>query len=279
MTVNPQSQPAIFLPHGGGPCFFMDWAETGFGGPADTWHATQHFLEGLHTTLPETPRALLVISGHWEEAAFTAGTAPAPGLIYDYSGFPAHTYHLTWPAPGDPALAARVAGLLDKAGLPSALDGGRGYDHGVFVPLKVAFPEAQIPVVPLSLASPANGSFDAAMHIAAGRALAPLRKEGVLIIGSGMSFHNLGAYFRLETPEASQDFDTWLTKAVESPAAQRDAMLRGWQNAPYARFSHPREEHLVPLLVAAGAGGEAAGSRIFSDAPMGAVISAYRFDG
>ena len=271
----PATQPAIFLPHGGGPCFFMDWTW----GPADTWHATQHFLEGLHTTLPETPRALLVISGHWEEAAFSASTAAAPGLIYDYSGFPAHTYHLTWPAPGDPALGAEVAGLLDKAGLPSALDAGRGYDHGVFVPLKVAFPEAQIPVVTLSLVSPRNGFFDPALHIAAGRALAPLRKQGVLIIGSGMSFHNLGAYFRPDTAEASRGFDAWLSQAAESPAPQRDAMLREWQDAPYARFSHPREEHLVPLLVAAGAGGEAVGKRIFSDAPMGAVISAYRFDG
>ena len=270
MNSNSERQPAIFLPHGGGPCFFMDWTW----GPADTWHKTQSFLESLAATLPAAPKALLVVSGHWEEPAFTAGSAAAPELIFDYSGFPEDTYRLTWPAPGAPQLAARVAGLLEHAGLPSALDAGRGYDHGVFVPLKVAFPEARIPVVTLSLAA----SLDPALHLAAGRALAPLRDEGVLIVGSGMSFHNLRAYFKPETRDRAQAFDGWLTKAVESPAAERDALLTGWRNAPFAAYSHPREEHLIPLLVAAGAGGEAPGRRIFSDEPMGAAISAYRFD-
>ncbi len=253
----------------------MDWT----GGPADTWHATQRFLESIASTLPQPPKAILVISGHWEEAAFTASAAPSPGLIFDYSGFPVHTYRLTWPAPGDPALAAKVAELLQKARLPSAVSPARGYDHGVFIPLKVAFPLADIPVVSLSLAMRADGSFDPAMHIAAGRALAPLRDEGVLIVGSGMSFHNLRAYFRPDTANAARAFDGWLTHAVESPVPERDILLGGWQNAPYARFSHPREEHLVPLFVAAGAGGDAPGERIFNDEPMGAAISAYRFDG
>ena len=212
MTANPQRQPALFIPHGGGPCFFMDWTW----GPADTWEPTRTFLEGLAASLPEPPRTLLVISGHWEEPAFTASAAAAPQLIFDYSGFPEHTYQLTWPAPGDTALAERVAGMLNKAGLPSALSASRGYDHGVFVPLKVAFPEAQIPVVTLSLAAEPNGSFDPALHIAAGQALAPLRDEGVLIVGSGMSFHNLRAYLRPETREAARSFDEWLTHAVES---------------------------------------------------------------
>jgi aromatic ring-opening dioxygenase catalytic subunit (LigB family) len=275
MTANPQRQPTIFIPHGGGPCFFMDWTW----GPPDTWEPTRKFLEGIPASLPEPPRALLVISGHWEEPAFTASAAASPQLIFDYSGFPEHTYRLTWPAPGDPALAQRVVEMLDNAGLPSALNPGRGYDHGVFVPLKVAFPAAQIPVVTLSLAAEPNGSFDPALHIAAGRALAPLRDEGVLIVGSGMSFHNLRAYLRPETREAAGAFDEWLTRAVESPASERDALFTRWVSAPYARFSHPREEHLMPLFVAAGAGGEAPGKRIFGDAPMGAAISAYRFDG
>ncbi len=275
MPASPKRQPALFLPHGGGPCFFMDWTW----GPADTWHKTQRFLESLAATLPEPPKALLVISGHWEEPAFTASAAATPGLIFDYSGFPVDTYRLTWPAPGDPALAQRVASLLDQAGLPSAISSNRGYDHGVFVPLKVAFPLADIPVVTLSLAASRDGGFDPGLHIAAGRALAPLRDEGVLIIGSGMSFHNLRAYFRPETREAARAFDGWLTSAVESPAPLRDGLFAHWESAPHARFSHPREEHLVPLFVAAGAGGEAAGKRIFNDEPMGAAISAYRFDG
>jgi aromatic ring-opening dioxygenase catalytic subunit (LigB family) len=275
LTAKPKRQPSIFLPHGGGPCFFMDWTW----GPADTWRATQRFLEGLPASLPEKPQALLVISGHWEETAFTAGGAAKPGLIFDYSGFPVHTYQLAWPAPGDPALAERVAGLLMQAGQPSALSPDRGYDHGVFIPLKVAFPLADIPVVTLSLAVRPDGAFDPTAHIAAGRALAPLRDEGVLIVGSGMSFHNLRAYFRPETLEASRAFDAWLTEAVESPAPERDARFADWQRAPHARFSHPREEHLVPLFVAAGAAGDAPGKRVFADEPMGAAISAYRFDG
>jgi aromatic ring-opening dioxygenase catalytic subunit (LigB family) len=270
MTSNTR-QPAVFIPHGGGPCFFMDWTW----GPADTWHKTQRFLEGLAATLPEPPRAILVVSGHWEEAAFTASTAADPKLIFDYSGFPDHTYLLTWPAPGEPELARRVANLLGKAGLPNELTATRGFDHGVFVPLKVAFPEAQIPVVTLSLV----GSLDPALHLVAGQALAPLRDEGVLIVGSGMSFHNLRGYMRPETPERARAFDTWLTKAVESPAAERDALLTGWRTAPFAAYAHPREEHLIPLMVAAGAGGDAPGERVFGDEPMGAAISAYRFNG
>ena len=271
MPTKTERQPAIFLPHGGGPCFFMDWTW----GPADTWLKTQRFLEEVAATLPATPKALLVVSGHWEEPAFTASAAQKPELIFDYSGFPEATYRLTWPAPGSPELAKRVAELLGQGGLPAALSQTRGFDHGVFVPLKVAFPEARIPVVTLSLAA----SLDPALHIAAGRVLAPLRDEGVLVVASGMSFHNLRGYSRPETPERARAFDGWLTKAVESPAAERAALLTRWREAPFAAYAHPREEHLIPLMVAAGAGGEAPGKRIFGDEPMGAAIGAYRFDG
>jgi aromatic ring-opening dioxygenase catalytic subunit (LigB family) len=249
----------------------MDWTW----GPADTWDKTRQFLEGLAASLPARPKAILVVSGHWEEPAFTVSTAAEPKLIFDYSGFPEHTYRLTWPAPGDPKLAERVAGMLQAAGLPVGVNASRGFDHGVFVPLKVAFPEATIPVVTLSLAE----SLDPVLHLAAGRALAPLRDEGVLIVGSGMSFHNLRAYMRPETIDRARAFDEWLSKAAESPSEQRDALLKEWKQAPFAAYSHPREEHLIPLLVAAGAGGDAPGQRVFSDEPMGAAISAYRFDG
>src|ERR1700676_5217835 len=156
MNSSIQRQPVIFLPHGGGPCFFMDWTW----GPADTWVRTQRFLEGLAGTLPEKPKALLVVSGHWEEPAFTAGAAEHPQLIFDYSGFPENTYKLTWPAPGNPGLAVRGSGLLRGSGLPAAIDITRGFDHGVFVPLKVAFPDAEIPVVTLSLAAGRVGELD-----------------------------------------------------------------------------------------------------------------------
>ncbi|HLY41286.1 MAG TPA: class III extradiol ring-cleavage dioxygenase [Terracidiphilus sp.] len=267
---NRKRQPSLFIPHGGGPCFFMDWTW----GPADTWQPTQRFLEHLASTLPEPPKALLVVSGHWEEPALTASAAAEPRLIFDYSGFPEHTYRLTWPASGNPQLAERVAGILQTAKLPTGISSTRGFDHGVFVPLKVAFPHAQIPVVTLSLAS----SLDPALHITAGRALAPLRDEGVLIIGSGMSFHNLRAYLRPETRERARAFDQWLTESVELPSGERVSRLTNWRQAPFAVFAHPREEHLVPLFVAAGAGGDSAAQRIFTDEPMGAAISAYRFD-
>jgi len=263
-------QPTIFLPHGGGPCFFMDWTW----GPPDTWDKTRRFLEGLARTLPAAPKAIVVVSGHWEETAFTASTAARPELIFDYSGFPEHTYRLTWPAPGEPALAARVVELLKNAGLPATVNANRGFDHGVFVPLKLVFPEARIPVVTLSLAA----SLDPALHLAAGRALNPLREEGVLIVGSGMSFHNLRGYFQPQTQERARAFDAWLKHAVESPAAERDVLLTSWREAPFAAYAHPREEHLIPLMVAAGAGGDAPGTRIFADEPMGAAISAYCFD-
>ncbi|RMF33446.1 MAG: dioxygenase, partial [Alphaproteobacteria bacterium] len=174
-------QPSLFIPHGGGPCFFMDWD------PPGTWDRQRKFLEDLPGTLPERPTALLVISGHWEAPVFTVQTGPAPPLLFDYYGFPPETYELTWPAPGDPALAARVRTLLEGAGFDTAGDATRGYDHGVFVPLKVAFPAADIPTVQLSL----RADLDAAAHLAAGRALAPLREEGVLIIGSGNTYHNM----------------------------------------------------------------------------------------
>jgi len=262
-------QPSIFLPHGGGPCFFMDWTM----GPADTWDKTRAFLEDIPVSLPGRPSAMVVISGHWEERAPTVSSAEHPSLIYDYYGFPPETYRLHWPTPGSPEIATRVTELLRSAGLSAAGDPARGFDHGVFIPLKVAFPEADIPVVPLSL----TASLDPALHLAVGRALRPLRDENVLIIGSGMSFHNLRAYFHPETLARSAAFDTLLTDALSRPVAERDALLGRWREAPFASFAHPREEHLIPLMVAAGAGGEAQGQHVFRDSPMGAVISAWRW--
>jgi aromatic ring-opening dioxygenase catalytic subunit (LigB family) len=248
----------------------MDWSW----GPADTWLRTQRFLEGVAATLPEKPKAMVVVSGHWEEPVFTASAAARPELIYDYSGFPEHTYRLQWPAPGDPQLAAQVAKLLAGAGLPAVVSPDRGFDHGVFVPLKVAFPRAEIPTISLSL----EATLDPALHLAAGRALEPLRDQGVLLVASGMSFHNLRGYLRPETPERARAFDRWLTAAVEQPAEERARRLTAWREAPHAAYAHPREEHLMPLMVAAGAGGQTPGRRIFADEPMGAALSAYRFD-
>ncbi len=269
MTAAASRLPSCYLPHGGGPCFFMDWD------PPDTWTRMGDFLRGLAGELPARPTALLVVSAHWLEPAFTVGSAAEPALIYDYGGFPPHTYHLTWPAPGAPALAGRVAALLQAAGLAAREDPQRGLDHGIFVPLKLAFPEAEIPVVPLSL----RRDLEPAAHLAAGRALAPLRDEGVLILGSGMSFHNMRGYGDPRFGPVSDAFDAWLTGAVEDPdPAARDAALAAWAAAPGGLQSHPRgqEEHLLPLMVAAGAAAQ--GRRIFSDRVMETTISAFRFD-
>lgn len=265
--------PTLFIPHGGGPCYFMAW------NPPDAWDRQRAFLESLFDTLPERPRALLVVSGHWEEPRFTVQRNPAPPLLFDYHGFPPETYRLTWPAPGDPALSDRVGALLEGAGLPTAIDDRRGFDHGVFVPLKVALPQADIPTVQLSL----RADLDPAAHLAAGRALAPLRDEGVLIIGSGNTYHNMQVMMRAmrggaQGAPAGDEFDRWLADAVERPdPAERDLMLARWDMAPGAREANPREEHLIPLHVVAGAAGADRGRRVLRDEVMGAVESAFRF--
>jgi len=261
------SLPTVYIPHGAGPCFFMDWSR----GPADTWDPLAAYLRSLIAGLPELPKAILVVSGHWEAAEFTVGSAPAPELIFDYYGFPEATYQLTFPAPGSPALAGRVRDLLAGAGIASGDDPVRGWDHGVFIPLKLVTPQADVPVVQLSL----KAGLDAAAHLAAGRALAPLRDEGVLIVGSGMSWHNMRGFSPAFTAR-SATFDAWLEGAVTDPA-QRDAALALWETAPHGREAHPREEHLLPLMVVAGAADGEPGQIAFRDTVMDVVVSAVAF--
>src|SRR3569623_2237346 len=178
-------------------------------GPAGTWDKTAAWLKGLVAGLPERPKAILVVSGHWEATQFTVGSAARPPMIFDYYGFPEETYRLRFDAPGSPALAKRVRELLGEAGFPTSEDAERGYDHGVFVPLKLAVPDADIPVVQLSLRS----DLDPQAHLAAGRALAPLRNEGVLIVGSGMSWHNMRGFTPAFTAK-SQAIDARLGEAM-----------------------------------------------------------------
>lgn len=261
--------PVYFIPHGGGPCFFMEWTN----GPKDTWDKTAEFLRSIPADVGTKPSAILVISGHWEAGDFSVASGAHPALIYDYSGFPPSTYTLRYDAPGDPTLATRVSALLGEAGLKVEQDAGRGWDHGVFIPLKVAFPAADIPLLQLSL----KRGLDPRIHLAAGRALAPLRDEGVLILGSGMSFHNMRGFGNPRFKDVSDEFDAWLSATVELPEAKRDARLANWSDAPGARMSHPREEHLLPLMVAAGAATDSVGTHVFSDRVMQTTISAYRF--
>ncbi len=259
-------QPTFFIPHGGGPCFFMD-------DPSGTWTGMAAFLRSLPGRLPERPAAILVVSGHWETDGFAFTSAEEPGLLYDYRGFPPHTYQLRFDAPGAPEIARQAARLIEEAGLQARLDPERGLDHGVFVPLKVAFPEADVPVVEMSV----DRKLDPALHLAAGRALAPLRDKGVLILGSGMSFHNMRGYGDPRFTEPSAAFDQWLAEAVQRPAAARALALAQWEQAPAGRLSHPQEEHLLPLMVAAGAA-EGPGEPVYREQVMKTAISGFEFN-
>ncbi|MCE7030604.1 dioxygenase [Jiella sp. CBK1P-4] len=242
--------------------------------PRGTWAGMAAFLRSLPDRLPETPKAILVVSGHWETEGFALTGTSAPGLIYDYYGFPPHTYQLRYDAPGAPELAKRATGLLKDAGLAAHVDPERGLDHGAFVPLMVAFPSAAIPVVEMSV----ERSLDPALNVAAGQALAPLRDEGVLIVGSGMSFHNMRGYGDPRSTAPSEAFDAWLTDTMELRGEARARALEQWGEAPAARFAHPEAEHLLPLMVAAGAAGDAAGTKIYGEHVLETAISGFRFD-
>jgi aromatic ring-opening dioxygenase catalytic subunit (LigB family) len=218
---------------------------------------------------------VLMISGHWEERQFSLMAAEKPPMVYDYGGFPPHTYSISYPAPGAPALAAQVKALIETAGLPSALDAQRGFDHGAFTTLFPMYPEADVPVVQLSMLQ----GYDPAVHLALGRALAPLRDEDVLIVGSGLSYHNLRA-FGPAAKAASSRFDAWLQQTLlQATPAERSALLLHWSEAPAARQAHPREDHLIPLMVAVGAAEGEAGSLIYHEADFmgGVTASSFRF--
>lgn len=263
-------QPVLFIPHGAGPCFFMDWQ------PADTWNTMAGFLESISSRLPQHPKAIVIISAHWQTSEFSMTASAQPELIYDYYGFPKHTYQLTYPAAGAPNLAERIGKLLTDAGLNNKQDSSRGFDHGMFIPLKLMFPDADIPVVQLSL----RNNLDPEAHLMAGRAIAALRDEGVLIVGSGMSFHNMDGYNDTNFTAPSESFDEWLTNTVEAvDSTERFAALRDWSKAPHALDSHllGAEEHLLPLMVVAGAAGSDKGRKIYSQQVMKTQLSAFEF--
>lgn len=262
-------QPSLFIPHGAGPCFFMDWS------PAHTWHAMGAYLQSIAGTLPEPPRAILVISAHWLAEDFCLTSHPQPELIFDYYGFPEHTYALQYPAPGSPQLARQAQECLTAAGLTASLDPNRGLDHGVFIPLLLMFPQAQIPVVQLSL----RHDLDPVSHRKAGEALASLRDQGVLILGSGMSFHNMRGYGDPQFGPISERFDQWLSSTVSGHTDTRAQALDNWTQAPEAGLCHPprQEEHLLPLMVVAGAAANERGQKTFSDVALETRLSAFQF--
>jgi aromatic ring-opening dioxygenase catalytic subunit (LigB family) len=263
-----QRLPVVFLPHGGGPWPFVN---LGMGSPGEL-EGLKRYLESVRTVPKSPPKALLIVSAHWEEAVPTLMTSERPPLLYDYYGFPPESYTLTWPAPGAPALASRVRALLAAASIDSATDAERGFDHGTFVPLKLAYPDADVPTLQLSL----KRGLDPEEHLAIGRALAPLRDEGVFIIGSGMTYHNLRALNPRAAPVA-EAFDAYLRAAVALDPESRALALRDWASAPGARQSHPREEHLLPLMVVVGAAGNDRAVTPYHGTFMGLRHSAYQF--
>jgi aromatic ring-opening dioxygenase catalytic subunit (LigB family) len=269
---HPARLPTLFIPHGGGPCFFMDVPPPL---PRDLWDRMAAYLRSISQAIAPRPSAILIISGHWEADIPTVNAAREHSLYFDYYGFPEHTYRLTYPAKGSPDLAARVQELLGSAAIASAREYKRGLDHGVFVPLKLAYPDADIAVVQLSLRHDMN----AKAHLDLGQALQPLRDEGVLIIGSGMSYHNLRDLRLPGKGDAqSRAFDAWLTDAVTRPDQRRRIeLLSAWRAAPFASECHPEAEHLLPLHVAVGAAGDDIGRRVFQDKLLGKDISAYQF--
>ena len=260
--------PVAFVPHGGGPWPFVE-----MGLPADEVTALKGYLRSVRLLPPAPPRALLVVSAHWEEPVPTLMTAARPPMLYDYYGFPPESYQLTWPAAGDPELAREVAELLTREGFRTATDPSRGFDHGAFVPLKVTYPEADVPAVQLSLLQ----GLDPARHLALGRALAPLRDRGIFIIGSGMTFHNLRAFGNPRAAAYADSFDDWLRGVMRRAPGERARGLTEWLAAPAARIAHPREEHLIPLMVAAGAAGDDPAVLAFNGTFGGTRLSAYHF--
>lgn len=260
--------PTFFINHGGGPCFFLE------PGPMrDAWRELEDYLAGFMAALPDRPRALLIVSGHWEEPVPTVNASARPPLIYDYGGFPDYTYRLTFPAPGAPTVAARVNELLSAASIASGSEPSRGWDHGVFVPLKVMLQSADVPIVQLSL----QRGLDPAAHLAIGRALRPLREEGVLILGSGQSYHNMRGFFGGSAVDPKAEaFDAWL-RAAMIDGTTRDEALIGWADAPGARDAQPHEDHLLPLMVAAGAAPGEPGRADFHGHALGKPISGFRF--
>lgn len=260
--------PTLYIPHGGGPCFFMEPPP----GDPHMWDGLAAYLRGIDANLGVRPKAVLVVSGHWETEHPTVNIAEKPKLLFDYYGFPDDTYRLKYPVSGAPDLEPRVRALLAQAGFELAVESKRGLDHGVFVPFLLVYPEADVPIMQLSL----QQGLDPSLHLAIGRALAPLRERGVLIVGSGMSYHNLAAMFSGRGAEAATAFDAWLGEAVRDPQT-RDEKLAAWRSAPGGRESHPRAEHLLPLMVAAGAADGDSGVRTFNESIAGKAISGFQF--
>lgn len=265
--MNTDLPPVFFISHGGGPWPYVDSIKP-------MYTRTERQLRGLSARLPARPRAVLVISAHWEAANFSVATGASPGMEYDYGGFPAHTYQISYPAPGDPMLAKQALDRIAGAGIKAVAAPDKGFDHGVFVPLSLLYPQADLPIVMISIES----GYDPKEHLAVGRALAPLRDLGVLIVGSGLNYHNMRGFNQERSTDDATAFTQYLNAAISlDDAHERDEKLLHWDRAPRARSAHPREDHLMPLLVVAGAAENDVGQVLFSEQVMKIPMTSYVF--
>lgn len=254
-----QKGQVLYVSHGGGPLPLL-------GDPGHRSMVT--FMQDLPSKL-HMPEAILVISAHWEERFPTVLGSENPPMLYDYYGFPEQAYALKYPAKGNPGLAGRIVELLEKSGMVAHINEDRGFDHGLYVPLLLMYPEAAIPVIQLSLVK----GLDALTHLRMGKALQSLLSENILIIGSGFSFHNMQAFSWQESQKVDTDndaFQDWLIDVCcgMHSSEERVSLLTSWQDAPYARYCHPREEHLLPVHVCATLANDKA-SVIFDDYILG----------
>lgn len=259
--------PTYYISHGGGP---WPWVPQ----MREIFQPLEAALKDMVKNHGEKPKAILMISGHWEEKIVNVMGSPKPPMLYDYYGFPPETYQIRYDAPGAPTIAERTVNLLNDAGIKAKLDKARGFDHGTFAPMAVMYPEADVPLFQVSMLK----SYDPAAHLAIGRALAPLREEGVMIVGSGLSMHNL----RLSNGQGrlpSAQFDQWLYDTMMADPATRTQRIIEWEKAPSARICHEHEDHLVPLFTALGAAENDTATRIFHNVSSftGNTVSNYKF--
>jgi 4,5-DOPA dioxygenase extradiol len=266
MSSGPRSFPSVFVSHGA-PTLAVESNDT------------TDFLKRLGSELGR-PLAILCVSAHWDTARPALSAAGRPETIHDFGGFPEELYRIQYPAPGAPALAARAAGLLEAAGFECEVVRDRGLDHGAWVPLRLMYPDADVPVTQLSV----QPQLDPRHHLRLGRALATLRDEGVLVLATGSATHNLGRIdFRggTDAPDWAAEFDEWLSAKIEDGSVEE--LLDYRRLAPHAASAHPTDEHLLPLFVALGAGAEgetARGRSLHRGWTMGSLsMAAYVFGG
>jgi 4,5-DOPA dioxygenase extradiol len=255
----------VYFSHGGGPLPIL-------GDPSH--QAMMEFMRHLPAQLPE-PEAILVISAHWEQAQATLLGAAKPPMFYDYYGFPPAAYEINYPAPGHPELAQQIISVLQQADMGARVDPERGFDHGLFIPLSLMYPQAEIPVIQLSLIDGLSPTH----HLELGKILRQIAIDNLLVIGSGFSFHNMSAFFHHDPgmiAPRNEAFQDWLVETITAdiPPYERESRLAAWESAPYARYCHPREEHLLPLHICAGMAGRP-GRVLFDDQIMGVRCVAF----